>query len=188
MLRIVGQPFWRDEPLKANEEALLGAVLDAHSASALRDNASKLAFQNAMQMGAKFPHCLASACLTLGVVHAPLEETMELLDNDDILDSAQAIIDFGANVPGWGNSFVKGQPDPIWSEVDRLLRRHWKSIVIRIDAVTRLLNVNYDHAVYPNPSAYTAAAAIALKLPKRLAPYLFLVGRLEAWATMMKGM
>ena len=53
----------------------------------------------------------------------------------------------------------------------------------KIDAITRYLHEK-EKNIFPNPSTYTAACAIILKVPTDVAPYLLILGRLGGWSAL----
>lgn len=174
-------PFWRVPALEPHEKELLGAVLDAHYKSAFRENLSSTAVKLAAAGSGDYTKAIAAALSTLGGVHAPLVQTYQFLADDDLGYSVNAALEQGLKVPGWGNSFHKGEPDPLWQDVDRLLRTHWPSLAARMDHVTGTL-LAAGKNLQPNPSAYTALSAAALGMSAHVAPYLFVMGRLQGWS------
>lgn len=178
--------FWRMDALTAMEQQLLATVLGAHRASVERDNLSTVAIKVAWAGSGDFTKALAAGLMTLGGLHAPIAQTMELLRSPGAAETARQMTARGGRVPGWGNSFVRRAPDPIWREADRVLRSGWPDLARTIDSVTFALH-GAGKLIYPNPSAYTAATALALEVPERLAPWLLVAGRFEGWAGLMAG-
>lgn len=120
--------------------------------------------------------------MTLGGTHGPIEETYDLLKSEDMAAMVNEILDGKRKVPGWGSSFDKdGQGDPNWKPVDALLLKHFEPYRWRMTTVTNTLHES-GILVLPNPSAYTAITALILQMPKKLAPYILVMGRLSAWA------
>jgi citrate synthase len=179
--------FWRAEPLNAGEAALLAAVLAAHKASAGRMNESTRAMVAGAQSSGDYGKALASAILTLGGVHGPIEAAMRLLTHgrggelgaQGVIWRVGEILVRGGKVPGWGNSFYKGTPDPLWAGVDSLLAETIYGPIL--SEVTLALWERGKH-LYPNPAAFTAATALLLGVPACVAPFLFVAGRLAAWS------
>jgi citrate synthase len=179
--------WWRTEPLKAEEADLLEALLRAHHQSSFRDNASSAAVANAASGSADVGKAIAAAILTLGGKHAPLEQTVEFLGSlRSPADQVSRLLKFGTKIPGWGGTFQKDEPDPIWQEVDLLLRRLAPELSVKLAKVSAEL-ARHGYNLYPNPSAYTAAAALFLGVPAKLAVYLFIAGRVNAWAQIAAG-
>jgi citrate synthase len=106
--------------------------------------------------------------------------TIIFLSLDDPGGMVGKILSAGGKILGWGGTFQKDAPDPIWAPVDQLLTRHWPVIGDKLDSVTDELH-RHGKILWPNPSAYTAATCITIGLPAPLAPYLFIAGRLSAW-------
>lgn len=159
------------------------AVFAAHNASCDRPNVSSTAVVNAAVGSGDYTKAMATAILSIGGLHAPLAETINLLKMDDPAAGVRKCLENGWRVPGWGNSFEKGHPDPLWADFEKLLFADagWN---IKFNAITKTLH-DAGKDIYPNPSAYTAACAISIGLPDNLAPYLFIAGRLSAWTAMV---
>jgi citrate synthase len=172
-------PFWRTTPLTPDESKLLQLTLEAHAASAFRGNASSGALCGVAGLHGTYTQALTAALSTLGGTHAPIAETYALLTAGDT--EAEARLLRKERLPGWGNSFHKGEPDPLWVEVANQLRLVNAALADRLDVITELL-VAVGKKVLPNPSAYTAAVAITLGIPAHLAPWLFVQGRLLSWS------
>lgn len=174
--------WWRPESLNDVEQRLLAVLFQAHHLSCFRPNVSSITVANAAAGSNDVGKAIAAAILTLGGKHAPLEQTYLFLSRSEPDKSVSAIVKENGKVPGWGGTFQKDDPDPIWQDMDAVLRESYPSITEKIDKVTGELS-RLGKKVGPNPSAYTAAAAIVLGLPAKLAVYLFLAARLEPWAS-----
>jgi citrate synthase len=161
---------------------LLRAVLEAHRKSALRDNASSVVIREVFAMHRDFAKAVAAGLMTLGGIHAPLENTAFYLRHtlDGVKAAVQAKINRDSLMPGWGNSFIKGRRDELWIEVDDLLHAHFPELAEKLDAVTGLLQAAGKN-VFPNPSAYTVCAALAFDLASHQAVCLFIRGRMLGW-------
>jgi citrate synthase len=167
--------FWREAPLNEAEAKLLQLTLDAHAASAQRDNISSVVLVNTAIGSGELTKALSAALATLGGAHAPLEQTHAVLTLEPLGHNG------GEHpIPGWGNSFVKGAPDPIWKDVDAQLGEVAPEVYTSIVRITSQLH-DAGKLVWPNPSAYTAAVGIALGLPAPLLSWLFIQGRLAVW-------
>lgn len=175
------QPFWQASALTTTQLDLLNAVLEAHEQSAFRNNISSVTVLNAYAGSSSYGCAIASALLTLGGPHAPLAETFDLLNDPAPMLTAETMLGLGMKIPGWGSSFHKGKPDPAWAIVDKLLKSETRE---RIESITWALHGN-DKKVYPNPSCYTAAAALELGIPRAMCAYLLILGRLNAWSRIM---
>lgn len=186
MMNIVNlqHPFWRKEPITTAEQMLLNALLAAHDQAARRENASSVTLRVAFAGSGSYTSALAAALNALGGPHAPLVETYELLASEAPVMAATDILMRGGRVPGWGNSFIKRVPDPLFAEVADLLKEHWPEVNITLSGITDCL-WRCEKLIFPNPSAWTAAAALVLGLPAELAPFLFVAGRLSAWTELL---
>ena len=89
-------------------------------------------------------------------------------------------IEVGGKLPGWGNSFHKGEPDEMWRDVDAHISEHWPELHNMVKAVTEMLH-SCGKMVYPNPSAYTALTAIILEMPPEIIGWILVQGRLSEW-------
>lgn len=170
--------FWRKEPLTAGEEKLLLAVLQAHHASAGRNNVSSQAVGIGAIAANDYGKAIAGAIMTLGGVHGPIEAAVRLLEAPDVAREVRARLGARQRVPGFGNSFHRGEMDPLWRDV--------ATLIAVTDAGAQLAHAQRalreaGKDLYPNPAGYTAAAAMAVGMPAAVAPFLFLSGRLEAW-------
>lgn len=170
--------FWLENPTDRQKE-LYEAVMRAHGASAHRKNCSTLGLLNAYAGSGDYVQAIIGALATLGGKHAPLLETYRILISNS---TTEGIGPFVGKIEGWGNSFEKGHPDPIWSAVEECLDAF--PIGARIRYITEALHAA-GKLVYPNPSAYTAAAAIVLNMPPEIMPFLFIGGRLASWSQLI---
>lgn len=161
---------------------LLDALNTAHEQSALRHNFSHDALILASLGSGSYVQAITAAIMTIGGTHAPLLDTYRVLSvpAEDVSTSVQAFVKAGVKVPGWGNGFIKDVADPIWGEVDALLRESDAALMKKVDLITEALHAA-GKRIYPNPSCYTAAAALVLGMPRDAIPFLFISGRLPAW-------
>jgi citrate synthase len=171
--------FWRPDELTEAEAKLLKLCLEAHAESAMRANISTVLLQNAAQGSQDYAKAIAAALMGIGGVHAPLIDTWRVLQSN--LDQIKPAIEAGLKIPGWGNSFVKSEHDPIWKQFRDHLRTEFDAISETIEKITDALHA-LGRDVYPNPSCCTAATGIALKMPPHLLPWLFIQGRLNTWS------
>ena len=167
-------PFWRDTEFTPEEHWLIKSLGEAHKKSADRANISSVTVANAAVGSRDYGKSVAAAILTLGDLHGPIEQCYDLLANNAYLPVPEE----NGLVPGWGNSFIKGEPDPIWETVDERLKK--STYGNRIREITKTLHT-MGKKIYPNPACYTAATALTIGMPKRIASYLFLASRLEHW-------
>jgi citrate synthase len=173
--------WWRDKPLSVPEHLLLGLLRKAHRESSFRPNPSSVAVANAVHGSGDIGKAIAAAILTVGGRHAPLEQTYYFLEHEYIAGQVRSLLEANQKVPGWGGSFQKDGVDPLWVGVYDFLREWYPQIATKLDLVTIELH-KQGKIIYPNPSAFTAAVAIALQVPAKLAVYLFISARLDAWA------
>ena len=160
-------------------------VFQAHGRVADRGNLSGEVIMAAFSAnGNQFIPALCSGLLTLGGAHGPIPQTQALLEDDDHIQLAEGLINSDVNVPGWGNSFIKGKPDPDWSPPHNFLGEINPNLFGKLKQITELLH-GYDKMVYPNPSAYTACLSIMLGYPAALSSSLFVEARLPAWRERM---
>jgi len=170
-------PFWRDTPLTDAEERLLELVHAAHVASCGRHNISRDLFEAGAFGSSRYVNGLIAALASLGGAHGPIEETVALLQ---MPGREMTLIPLKMKVPGWGNSFEKGRKDPLWLAVDAHLEAFFPAQFRRLEDITRQLHAA-GKTIYPNPSAYTASAAMIVGLPARASAYLFVRARLDGW-------
>lgn len=161
-------------------QTLLGALHAAHDASALRNNLSHEALVLAATGSGNYVQSIAAAMMTLGGLHAPVVAICAVLQMPFTQEQVTQLVQQGGKMPGWGNSFLKGQPDPAWGEVDAILRELNLSLMQKMDDITAWLHAA-GKRVYPNPGGYTAAAALTMGMQPEASPYLVVSGRLAAW-------
>lgn len=161
---------------------LMDAVLKAHHESALRGNCSHHALGLAAFGSGDYFKAMAAALLTLGGLHAPLFATYDLLSAPDALERVKRALAEHRRVPGWGNHFAKDAIDPVWADCGMLLELGWPQLARTIQDITDTLHVA-GKRIYPNPSCYTAAAALALEIPRNEIGAILVRGRLAAWTS-----
>lgn len=176
--------FWRkDSPLTEQEQALWIAVATAHNKSAFRENLSSDAVVRSALGSGDYFKALAAGLLTLGGLHGPVEQATLLLSQpiEEIRGFVDEAVSLKARVPGWGNSFHKGQKDENWLEAETVLFDNFSEWSCKLDNVTSMLHER-GKKIYPNPAAYTAVTALILKAPLQSAGFLFVLSRLSAWS------
>lgn len=174
------EAWWRNEPLSSEQEKLLNAVFKAHYKSSFRPNPSSVTVAQTADSSGDLSKAIAAGLLSLGAKHAPLEQTIRFLSLDHPEKNVAWTLETGEKVPGWGGAFQKDGTDPIWHEVDEIVSETRPDLSTKLFAVTVALH-EHGKQIFPNPSAYTACAAIAVGLPANLATYIFILGRLTAW-------
>lgn len=181
--------FWRDTPLTEKEIELWNLVRQAHFASTHRNNCSSQAVLNAYQGSGDYVKAIISALSTLGVKHAPVPEVMSILSQPIPMMVITDIEYYSKHtdkfwVPGWGNSFIRGERDALWLDVDNFIKENWPEIYGKIEDITKALHDN-GKDVYPNPACYTAATCIILGVPVKIAPFLFVDARIAGWSNLI---
>jgi hypothetical protein len=174
------------EPLTEQEAQLVGALYKAHSECVFRPNCSTTACQQAAGGSRSLPQSIIAALACLGEMHGPIEEAYDVISTwfgGMLLPSVSVV----GKIPGWGNSFVKGQIDYSFTPVDQVLEACFPRAHNRLREITDVLHARGKH-VYPNPAAFTAATALLLEMPRHLAPMLFIQARLEAWSSVFHHM
>ncbi len=174
--------FWRTDPIPPREKELYEAVMHAHGASAYRENASTVGLLNSYAGSGDYVQALIGALSTLGGKHAPLAETYKFIKGYIPTPDGRYLGGYDGICQGWGNSFEKGHPDPLWTGVEEALDGF--PIGARIREITESLH-SAGKMVFPNPSAFTAGAAIALKCPVEVIPWFFVAGRISSWSQLL---
>lgn len=171
--------WWRDTPLADWETELLNAATAAHYSNTFRANQSAVAVQLAASGSGNFYQAIAMATLTLGGQHAPLLDVYAMLDSENPALEARKRLVAGKRVPGWGNAFHKDCIDPAWDGVVSMLEKQpvWE----RVTAIQEVLD-SYNKKLFPNPGCLSACIAITVGLPKHLAPWVGVMGRMTGWA------
>lgn len=172
--------FWRKEPLTENEAELFDLVREAHFHSCFRNNSSTNVLANTYEGSGSYSKALSAALLTLGGKHAPLEKIIGVLATPFGESVAAHHIKEKSKMPGWGNSFIRGERDPVWLKVDNCLKEKFPEMYEKITKITKVLHDN-GKEVYPNPGCYTAALILLLEVPSQIAEYIFIEARLVGW-------
>jgi citrate synthase len=178
-------PWWRERPLAAAEDALVRAVLAAHGATVARPEGlpcSTVMVLNAWHGSRNYAQAIAAGLMSLGEVHGPVPAAYGFLKLR--AETRAARIASGKPIPGWGNDFVKGAPDPAWDAVEGLLVEGWPALATVLAETTEALQAA-GKRIWPNAAGYTAAAAIAVGLPRAVCPWLFVAGRLANWSALL---
>lgn len=174
--------WWlNNEPLTEPEARLVNALYRAHGECVFRPNCSTTALQQAAGGSRSLPQSIIAALACLGEMHGPIEEAYDFLSGGHAMP-----IEFRLGsiqkVPGFGNSFVRGQIDHSFLPVDQILEAQFPRTHARLKEITEALHSRGKH-IFPNPAAYTAATALILQMPRHLAPMLFVQARVEAWCS-----
>lgn len=175
--------WWlNNEPLTEAEARLVAALYGAHGQCAFRPNCSTTACQQAAGGSRSLPQSIIAALACLGEMHGPIEEAYDQISVQSDLCKFSPLVVNGGIVPGWGNSFVKGRIDDAFLPVDQILEAQFPRLHNRLKEITAALHARGKN-VFPNPAAFTATVALALQMPKHLAPMLFIQARIEAWSS-----
>ena len=172
--------MWRERPFDEEEIELLRRVEIAHIQSAYRNNVSSNVCSTIAIASESYTNSIIGAIASLGAKHGPIEDAYDFLIGENPPEMATIIAKMGGKIPGWGNSFIKGEHDPFWLPVREALAQFYPSAANLIDMVTESLH-DAGKQLYPNPACYTAMTAILVELPKTAASYLFIKSRLDAW-------
>ena len=184
-MRIPINTFWRSEPLSGDENALLEALFKAHSEAVTRENISSVLAANAALGSGRYSNGISAAVSSIGGIHAPIEDTIDAIQfamngGGGARRYVVSKLSLGEKVPGWGNSFFKGEVEPGWEGVRELTAKIDARIITAIDGVTQALH-DAGKLLFPNPSAYTAAAAIIIGIPIKVSALLFITARISGW-------
>lgn len=172
-------PFWRDTGFSLEETRLVNELMSGHAEAAKRQNISTEVMKAAYIGSGDFNQAVAAAVSTLGGKHAPIIQAYEVLQGQ-----REFYIGEGNKIAGWGNSFIKGEPDVIWYETSAALTRANPHLAWSIRHYTELLH-DLGKNIYPNAACYTAATAITIGMPKNISPVLVHYGRVLAWAEIL---
>ena len=178
--------FWRDTALTDKEKRLLTELHRGHQEATERQNISSQILQAAYIGSGDYLKAVCSAICSLGGTHAPIIQAYEFLKGFSPNGSVdyRYLVRNGRKLPGWGNSFVKGKPDPCWRIINDYLGHEFPDMEFKIGYVTSLLH-ELGKNIYPNAACFTAATAIIIGLPKELSPWLVLRARLGSWTQLI---
>ena len=126
-----------------------------HQTIARRHNASTVAIITGAKLGKDFFASMSSALLTLGNIHAPLTQTNKILSMSYPFNYIYDCLNQGYKIPGWGSSFVKGEPDPVFDDLRFLLKGEQPRLMEVVDEITDRLGHSLRVPVHPNASCYT---------------------------------
>jgi hypothetical protein len=159
-------------------------LLRVHEVLAARENLSSQMISCAAKVEKDFGSACIMAIASLGGLHAPIEQTMKLLSGPSAIRTAEVLLQDGSKVPGWGSSFVKGEKDPIFDELDYIMYKpgnHTKfgTLWHHIADITDTLR---SKNIFPNAACYTAAACLLNDIPPCIAIKVLIQGRIEAWS------
>ena len=151
-----------------------------HDSLAYRDNASSVTIQGCASLGKDFPSSVAAALMTIGETHAPLKQTALLLCYDQPWDMVSQTLKHGKKVPGWGSSFIKGEPDLTFSKLDLLILEHDEKLWNNMNSITKYIQ-GTGLNLWPNAACYTIASLLVAGKNVKYADRYFIEYRLNAW-------
>jgi citrate synthase len=134
---------------------LLNELKFVHQKIAERMNASTVAIITGAQLGKDYFTSVASALLTLGNVHAPLQQTNNLLSMSYPFNYMYDCLKKGYKIPGWGSSFSKGEEDPVFGVLKNQLLIHQPRMMEVVEEITDRLQHSTGSKLYPNAACYT---------------------------------
>jgi len=169
-----------------NKQLLYHMLVDAHLQCCKRQNISSLNFVNSYTgSGSNVIQAVIAGLSTFGRFHAPVEQTFELLSFDYNQEIAESILEQGGRIPGWGSEFVKGLPDPIFTEIHKFLIDRFNDQLVPLVKITSVLHAGNKY-IYPNASAYTALVGKILGYTCATIMFLLIECRLSAWRETIK--
>jgi citrate synthase len=165
------------------KQELFQAVFDAHDSAARKNhNASSGAALNSFFGSGHLTNAIASAILSVGNNHGPINEARVVYENFDE-NYFKHSVKLGNKIAGFGNSFFKDKIDPSWSNVDELIRSKFSKAASRIDELHKWMK-ECGKSVHPNAALYTAVLCNEIGLIHGLESVLFILSRTSAWASM----
>ena len=153
--------------------------MEVHAKLASRENFSSLLVGQCASVEKDYISAIAAGLLTLGGRHGPTVQTVNFLTSVDSF-CPEIYYQHNLMIPGWGSSFIKGEPDPHFDTLDGYLFEDNPYIWQKIREVTDKMH-DTGKILYPNAACYTAAVAITEGIPAEVSPYLLIKGRLETW-------
>jgi len=162
--------------LTLNEMTLLELLCEAHAnAAELTMSASNQMASMMGQAGVDLKSAYIAALASIGGIHAPIERIRRVLENQPHPFWAQS----EDKIPGWGNSFHKGVPDPNCTALSTMIDR-WPELSGPINSITAMLHKK-GKMIFPNLGCYTAAVAIIIDFPHGAELSLVALPRMTAW-------
>ena len=175
---------WLSREPDAQTEHLLDVFSSAHQRAAIfNENASAVALRLHASVGGSFSQSLASCIMTFGDMHGPAAYARRVLYNMSDAELT-TLVESGAIVPGWGNSFHKTSIDPAFNEMAHLIRSEYSDHHEKIMRVGECLFKVSGKVLYQNPATYTAVCSEILGLPPGTELLLAFTARMPAWASL----
>ena len=162
-------------------EGLKGLLMDAHAKCCERSNVSSITLVQSYHGCGFTPQAIAAALLTFGDRHAPVHQVIRLLQTDNFEEIVIGNLKAGNKIPGWGSDFIKGEPDPIFAELDRFMEANATDIHRRIHEISQVIWDEKEQDLHPNAAAYTAAVGLKLGYSSLDIHFLLIECRLPIW-------
>ena len=156
-------------------------IIKMHHTCALRNNASSEVIKIMAQLGKPFNDAVAAGLLTMGGIHAPVEEAQQ--EFSVFRNSGKLSEDIDKH-PGFGSAWYKNQPDPVIEEFFNSLPDtcdEGAELLGQVEEYTDAVQRMYEKFIYPNAGLATAIANIALKRHPSMGMGLVIQGRVAAW-------
>lgn len=169
--------------ITGNEEGL-ALLMAAHRMAARQNlNASSELAAAMGKAGVGLKEAFTAALAVTGGHHAPVSLIRHFIF--DVVNSERIVSEVCRRlsvkaVPGWGNSFHKGAPDPACKEVAQWVESTHPAMHSILSAVTAICH-DSGKLLFPNIGAYTAVIAEILGMPRGTELLLFALPRLEIW-------
>lgn len=169
--------------VNAIQQGLMQMVLDAHDKAARTNpSSSTLACQNAGMSTGSAALGIASAMMTLGSLHAPIEAARVIYETATQKSIIESVMQ-GNIIPGFGNSFFKVGIDPAWEQVSKYIELNLSDMHGRIYDLTQWMHRS-GKILYPNAALFSAAAASECGVKRGAEVAIFAIARIPAWAEM----
>lgn len=169
--------------LAGNEEGV-ALLMEAHRAAARANmSASNQLAAAAGEAGCDLKDAFIAALSVTGGHHAPVTEIREFLcgllarpNRASVVCQALA----EKKLPGFGNSFFKGESDPATLDFARWLAVEHDSYTALLEEIGGIC-LESGKVLFPNIGAHTAIMAEILGMPRGTELLLFALPRLEIW-------
>lgn len=168
------------------------AFNEMHREGALRECASTTILLNTFQVnGLDARLSIIGAISSMGGTHAPLVRTHLLLQEALKIDPSKLKIfiqNFNKKhrIPGFGSSFVKGEPDPIHSNIDALIKEYSPKIHFYMVEMLNLVHEFISPKLYFNTAMYSAAVGEILNISPYVLPGKAIEARIPVWNMVMQ--
>ncbi len=157
-----------------SERSVHGELMALHGRLAERNCASTEVVRTMAQLGKTYAESVAAGLLTLGGLHAPLEEAAATWKHGTVPGYVESL----NLVPGYGSSWVKDGND---AEFDRLRAFLPGDVLTRLDEITCRVQIATGSNIFPNAAMYTAIAGDLLGYEPEELQILLINGRLPRW-------